>query len=485
MRCLTLANALRERGAYTRFVCRSLPEHLKKQLQAEGHELSMISGACSPEANQKLPHSLWMEASQEQDAMESAKALADKTWDWIVVDHYALGIEWESKIRMPSMKILVIDDLADRQHCCDVLLDQNFSLNGRQRYESKVPPHAKLLLGPRFALLRKEFPEMRKGVVMRTGPVKRIFVFFGGVDADNYTGRTLAVLVKFHLTEIHVDVVVGAEHPQKEDIGNICDRYGFALYAQTDRMASLMASADLCIGAGGGATWERCCLGLPAIAVSIAKNQDQQLVDAASEGLLFLCDSERKFELALEMRLNVFFAENYLRSVISLNAMRAVDGHGASRVAAVLCRGDIEVKLATHLDSRQLFEWRNHAAIRMVSRNTEPVLWEAHQEWFAGVLDSPGRVLLVGYKDDAPVGMVRFDFAGEQAEISIYVDPELINRGIGRALLTSAEGWLATNKPNITTLCAAVLGANAQSHSLFVRGGYEMKSAVYEKGSAK
>lgn len=273
IRCLTLANALKQRGAQIRFVSRQLPEYLRDMLAAKGHEFALLDSAKNDAEADELAHAHWLGVSQVQDATDSIQALSDGNWNWLIVDHYALDFRWESVLRQSAGKILVIDDIADRQHDCDVLLDQNLYADMNCRYSGKVPAHCQLLLGPRYALLREEFRQMREKIKPRNEPVRRVLVFFGGVDADNFTGRAIKALSEICIVDLHVDVVIGAQHPCREQIEVACIQHGFICHVQTSRMAELAAAADLAIGAGGSASWERCCLGLPALLVALADNQ--------------------------------------------------------------------------------------------------------------------------------------------------------------------------------------------------------------------
>ncbi|MBU1656486.1 MAG: UDP-2,4-diacetamido-2,4,6-trideoxy-beta-L-altropyranose hydrolase [Gammaproteobacteria bacterium] len=273
MRCLTLADALKKRGAQIRFVSRRLPEYLRSMLAAKGHDFVPIDGVQNEVALDELAHAHWLGVSQTQEAVDSIQVLSDRTWDWIIADHYALDFRWESMLRQTAKRILVIDDIADRQHDCDMLLDQNYYADMEARYIGMVPAHCQLLLGPRYALLRDEFRQLHEQIKPRNGPVKRVLVFFGGVDADNYTGRAIEALSEIDAPGLHVDVVIGAQHPCREQINTACAQHGFICHVQTDKMAELMATADLAIGAGGSASWERCCLGLPALLVALADNQ--------------------------------------------------------------------------------------------------------------------------------------------------------------------------------------------------------------------
>jgi UDP-2,4-diacetamido-2,4,6-trideoxy-beta-L-altropyranose hydrolase len=481
MRCLTLADALRQRSAQIRFISRRPPGRLRDMLVAKGHEFMPLDSR-SIEANSgDLAHAHWLGTSQRADAQESIQALSDQAWDWLIVDHYALDARWEAALRQTAKSILVIDDLADRQHDCDVLLDQNFYADMDTRYTGKVPGHCRLLLGPHYALLREEFRKLREQVKPREGPVKRVLVFFGGVDADNYTGCAVEALVNLEMEGLHVYVVIGAQHPQREQIELACAEHQFDCHVQSSRMAELMAAADLAIGAGGSATWERCCLGLPTFSICTADNQVRQVSGAASEGLLYAPEIKGDLAHAIRRHLCALMENGCLRLSISRNAMQAVDGRGVSRVLRSLGCSGIKIRVASQEDSEQMFGWRNHPTVRTASRNPEVINWEDHQEWFASVIADPHRLLLIGQREGVPMGVVRFDIRGDEAEVSIYVVPGIEGSDLGRDLLESAERWLAANRPVIRKVRADVLGGNKRSQRLFLGSGYQVESTFYSK----
>lgn len=481
MRCLTLADELKRCGVYVFFVSRGLPVHLRNMLAAKEMGFAALSEEIAEEQANGLAHSHWLGVSQARDAQDTISALSGQLWDWLVVDHYALDVRWESVLRGSVKNIMVIDDIADRQHDCDVLLDQNFYADMLTRYAGKVPEHCKLLLGPRYALLRDEFRKLREHVKLRTGDVNRILVFFGGVDADNYTGQTIEALSGIDVSGIHVDVVVGAQHPCCEQIKAACMQYGFMAHVQTSKMAELMAAADLAIGAGGTATWERCCLGLPALVFCTADNQQSQLADAAKEGLLYAPEIAVDLNLTIQRHTSALIDNANLRECISRNSMQAVNGRGIMRVIASLDVSDISVRMASPADSGSLFQWRNHPSIRAVSRSKEEIDWQNHQRWFESVLSDLGKMLLIGMRSESPVGVVRFDKQNDEAEISIYVIPESGAPGTGQSLLLSAEKWLLANHPEICKIRAHVLGSNERSQRLFSGTGYQIESTYYLK----
>jgi UDP-2,4-diacetamido-2,4,6-trideoxy-beta-L-altropyranose hydrolase len=337
MRCLTLASELKQRGAHIRFVSRGLPLHLRDSLAEMGMEFVALDSDGAQFSADDLAHANWLGVSQAQDAQSAVQALSGRLWDWIVVDHYALDVRWENALRGTAKKIMVIDDIADREHDCDLLLDQNFYADMQTRYTGKVPSYCKLLLGPNYALLRDEFKKLREQVKPRTGVVNRVLVFLGGVDADNYTGQAIEALSGIDARDIHVDVVIGAQHPCRIRVEEACAERGYHCHVQTNRMAELMATADLAIGAGGSASWERCCLGVPALLVALAKNQIEiaQALDAFG-ACVYIGTKETVNSLTFQNEIENLLGNQGRLEMISRQAFSLVDGVGVNRVCQEL-----------------------------------------------------------------------------------------------------------------------------------------------------
>jgi len=336
MRCITLANALKKNGAHTRFICRHLPKSLHELFSSQGHELVLLNHSAVNVPVEKLAHSNLLETSQAQDAIDSLKALSDKAWDWLVIDHYAIDAKYEKKLRSAAKKIFVIDDIADRFHNCDVLLDQNLYSNMESRYTEKLPKYCQVLLGPKYALLREEFRQLREHVKPRIGPVGRILIFFGGIDPENLTSRTIEAIKNIN-TNIIVDVVIGTEHPYRIEIEKSCKINNYNFYVQTKRMAELMAASDLAIGAGGSASWERCCLGLATVSIAFADNQYDIANSLDNVGAcIFIGDQESATQKKIESTLELVINDSNLLLSISEKAFSLADGCGAERVCKIL-----------------------------------------------------------------------------------------------------------------------------------------------------
>ena len=280
MRCLTLANTLRKQGHKSTFICRSFSGSLGALISGNGHTLHLLPAACrGVEANTvHLTHAAWLGVSQDQDSEVCFAEIDGEKFDWIVVDHYGIDQIWQKRMRAVADRILVIDDLADRQHDCDILLDQNL---GRKLsdYEDLVPINCAKLLGPKFALLREEFAEMRSAALKRRSQSKElqnILISMGGADKDNVTGRVLDVLSSSHLKpSIKLTVILGQSSPHIDQVETQLKqlKLPYDLLVGTNAMAELMVEADIAFGAAGSSSWERACLGLPTILITIAENQ--------------------------------------------------------------------------------------------------------------------------------------------------------------------------------------------------------------------
>lgn len=321
VRCRTLAEALRGDGAEVTFACRNLPGDLNGWLREQGFETLS-----------------WDADSPEEVPLLLSERLKQERFDWIVVDHYGLGAHWETPLRSAGSRVLVIDDLANRAHNCDLLLDQNYFAQPESRYEGLTPAGCQRLLGPAYALLRPEFHTVRKQVLQsgkrQSGKLERIQVFFGGSDPAGETFRALDAIQQAGLSGLSVDVIVGASNPRREELRAFCEgRRNTAFYCQTDRMPELMAQADLAVSAGGTATWERLCLGLPAIVISVAENQERISGEVADTGAqVYLGRSGEVGIEPLVAALNSFQETPGLLSAMSEAAWPLVDGLGTRKV---------------------------------------------------------------------------------------------------------------------------------------------------------
>jgi len=488
MRCLTLAEELRQKGADILFICRELPGNIISIIKAHGYSVSQLTLPDDRQAHNTQSeiqtYENWLGTSLEKDAEETYQVLLKQgNIDWLVVDHYAIEECWENRQRDVVSKILVIDDLADRKHCCDVILDQNYYEHFESRYLELVPDKCLQLLGPEYALLRKEFREVRQKICEHDGSIHKIFVFFGGVDLSNMTGRVLEAITGMDsVDDLSVDVVIGSTNPHRKNIELLCNSSEkFFLHIQVENMARMMANADLCIGSGGTITWERCCLGLPAIAWPVAENQKGLLKDCAKAGLVYVPDSDNPTAEEIVNHVSALLQNSLLCAHIAHLAKSTIDGRGAIRVANTIMKLDIELRLVVLDDMQKIYEWRNDYSIRKFSRSPDEINFDQHKKWFESVLSDPDRHVFIGCLDNQEIGVLRFDIYGDQAEISIYLVPEKQGYGYGAALVAAGENWLTSYNSKIRSVMAEVLPENKASIKLFESSGYKMNGFQYLK----
>ena len=308
MRCLTLAENRRQIGAEEiYFISRDLENNLNDLIVRRNFSLKLL---CRHEIDSSLKgYAAWLTVSQKIDAAETVEILKSiGTVDELIIDSYSIDITWEKLIRPYVKKIFVIDDLANRKHDCDVLLDQNFHSDinlAKNRYLKLVPENCELKIGLKYALLRKEFYEVKKNLRHRDGNIKNILVFYGGSDLTNETMKAVNALVKLGIPDLTVNVVVGGSNLNRDEIEKFCGQHGFNFYCQVDNMAELMNSADLSLGAGGSTTLERFFLGLPSIVTAIAENQEggiKQLDKAGYVNYIGKADECSEVEIIKEIK---------------------------------------------------------------------------------------------------------------------------------------------------------------------------------------
>ncbi len=361
MRCLALAEELRRRGVDVVFIARQCPGDLNAYIEGRGFEvrrLSLMTVSGGKSTLTTAPRANWQSYDWSKDADETLEALQAEVIDWLIVDNYALDWRWESRFRGHVQGILVIDDLADRRHECDALLDQNLQSDMDTRYDSLVPDGCAMLLGPRYALLRPEFCRIRANTGPRSGVVRRILISFGGTDPTNETVKAIEAVRDAGVTAEEIDVVIGRNNPHREQVKALCGKQqGVTLHIQAENIAELMAQADLAIGAAGVSTWERCCLGLPAIVIVVADNQAGIAQEADQRGAISnLGKSDQVSTADISSELASLCVNHRSIAAMSESAMRLVDGKGLIRVACEL-RARMKISILCSSKSHPVFSF--------------------------------------------------------------------------------------------------------------------------------
>lgn len=344
MRCLTLADQLMQFGCSCVFLCREHEGNLGRLIVTRGYEIRWLTGLSGkiPGGNNWNAHAAWLGESWEADAEQTVGALKGYDVDWLIVDHYALDSQWERHLSSSVGRLMVIDDLVDRNHSCDLLLDQTY-LRTSDEYNGLVGAGCKLLCGSHYTLLRPEFARWRsKSLAKRTqASVGRILINMGGVDKENVTEKVLGAMEGSQLSDsTELVVVMGGHSPSLASVRHAAALNRFSVTVQTDvdNMAELMTSCELAIGAAGATSWERCCLGLPTVLIVIADNQIGVANVLRENGSAFAVNSIKHIDRELPQVLDRIVNNIDVMESVSKSASKVVDGKGAHRVALELMR---------------------------------------------------------------------------------------------------------------------------------------------------
>lgn len=344
MRCLTLASALQRKGHECIFISRASSGNLASLILGNGFQLYELSCDLKEVETETSfdwnEHAQWLGVHWQLDAEQTFNVLESYRPDWLIVDHYSLDAQWENQVAEYSSRVMVIDDLADRDHCCDLLLDQTF---GRETddYKNRVPEHCQVLCGATYALLRPEFASLRSySLKRRANPVMRqLIISMGGVDEDNATGKVLDALQLTPLgKECKIIVVMGETSPWLQSVKSQARAMPWSVDVKVGvtNMAQLMADSDYAIGAAGATSWERCCLGLPTLMIVIAENQKTIAKAIGDVGAAKVVDLEK---VCRELPTLEDIINPPLMNAMVNAAKDVCDGAGTARVVDKLIQG--------------------------------------------------------------------------------------------------------------------------------------------------
>ena len=467
-RCINLAEVLRSRGNEVLFICR---DDDAKSFQALEDRLFATVLLPMPAVGEPV--------NQQEDAQQTSQALRGERPEWLIVDSYTLDKNWERLMRPHVAKIAVIEDLSGREHDCDLLLDQNYSERSAASFEEFVPKTCELLLGPRFALIGEQFQRLRELKSKPAPELKRIFVFCGGSDPQNLTQQVIDEVSCSELSNVAVDVVVGAQNKTFDREAALKLNTAIEVRDAGGEFAQIMSIADLAIGAGGTTSWERMCLGVPSIVVSIAENQISACEKLGRDGLVNYLGAQSSLKPGT-IRNAVIEAKTKFVSLFDQieRGQILVDGRGCERVAEVMCPSDeskLAVRLAKPDDCVEFFNWANDPAVREQSLSTSTIQWLDHKKWFFEKIGSSATEMYVMEASGLPVGQVRFEKSAAVAEINYSLDKIVRNRRWASAMLEMAMKMFGQKCSS--TLRAQVKSSNAKSSSVFKQLGFsEMPS---------
>tara|TARA_A100001015_G_scaffold133674_1_gene148327 strand:- start:2406 stop:3956 length:1551 start_codon:yes stop_codon:yes gene_type:complete len=473
IRCKTLARALKKKGCEVLFISRDHNGNISKNLSDEGYEVLLLP-ASQDIIKDESNYLDWLEVSQKIDADDTVCAIKSKKVDLLIVDHYALDKEWEDAVQPYVDKLMVIDDLANRKHSCDILLDQNFSNDAQYRYKNLIDNKCVTFFGPEYALLNSAYTNYkeRKNYSKMNN---RVLIFMGGSDNENITLKLLNIFKKNKFLDIEIDIVLGINYSNKDKLIDEANSREFTnIYASKPHLADLMARADIAIGAGGVTTWERMSMGLPSIVISVAENQEHICKELSEADLITYIGKSQDFnkKIVSSTLSNILKDTKHLNNQ-SIKCKSLVDGLGTNRIVEYLLptkKGQLNTRIANKDDAYILYNMVNEKKVRSNSINSDMIDLTDHLNWFNLTLESTESIIYIYEAENTPIGQIRFD----KKENGTYIDYSLdvIARGRGLATDILRKGIEIYNNVKPEEIIAIVKKENIPSLKAFQKLGF-------------
>ena len=478
MRCITIAEELRNNGATVEFITRNHKGNINEQISAKRFKINLLPRPTIDLAREKLKEcKTTLGLSQDIDAEETIQIIAGMKLNWLIVDHYALDYQWEDKLKPYANNLMVIDDLANRKHNCDILLDQNY-IKDRTRYNKFLTQDTIKLFGPKYALLRKEFFKKIKRNYNNI-PVKKVFVFFGGSDYDNITSVAIKALSHDNLKHLSIDVVIGSNNINHSEIKEKISRYSnIKLHTQINNMAYFMENADIALGAGGTTTLERMMLGLPSIVVTVAENQVESVRDLDQDNYIkWIGNKDQVDDIIIYDAVTKFINNTRFLEKESNKCKKLVSGKGAKIISKLLINGpdkeSLFVERAVESDALLYWHWANEERVRECAFNQEFIDWDEHKKWFDDCINNKDIILVLIKSNFGSIGQVRFEQTDLGSTISYSLAKQFRGLGLGKVILKKAIDYLQNELS--FTLIGEVKYGNIASKKVFESLGFKRK----------
>jgi UDP-2,4-diacetamido-2,4,6-trideoxy-beta-L-altropyranose hydrolase len=468
LRCLALAQAWNESGGHTIVLTACQSPEVHERLTAEGIHLELLSAV----------------ASGERDAEETLGLARRLEARWVVLDGYHFTADFQRRVRRDGVRLLAIDDDRHASHyAADLVLNPNPHAT-EQLYRAREP-YTQLLLGTRFALLRREFLRWRGWTREVPDTARKVLITLGGSDPHGVSLKAIEALHRVEIPGLEVILVIGPASPHSAELAALARSAATSIQIQRDvkDMAELMAWADIAVAAGGTTTWERAMLGLPSLVIILAENQRQPAEASDRMGIAWNLGWHGCLDAArLSDALRRLIHDRPAREAMSRQGPRWIDGLGASRVVAVMDAGPVALRSASSEDCRLIWEFANEEPTRAASFCESPIPWESHVNWFAQKLEDSLCTFLVATDERGnPVGQVRFDVDGDEATISTSLSSRYHGLGYGATVIRLAVSELLRSRP-VRRINAFVRSDNPRSLRTFVNAGFRGMRELMMRG---
>jgi len=464
MRCLALAQAWQDAGGSVVFTMAEATPAVRARLVAESCEVVSIPVAEGAE-----------------DARLTVALARERGVQWVVVDGYQFGAEHQRDLKAAGFNVLFLDDYGHASsYCADLVLNQN--IGAKEELYAEREPATRLLLGPRYSLLRREFSEWREWTREIRSEASRVLVTMGGSDPQNVTASVIEALCTTRIEGVEAIVVVGGSNPRFNALQEVANQANLqsgaeiAVRKDISNMPELMAWADVAVAAAGSTCWELCLLGLPSLLIDVAANQTALARELGRLGCAIHVGNVQGVSPAkIAAELEPVMRLSDQRRSLSQAARKLVDGFGAKRVISAMrgC-GEIYLRRASASDARLLWEWANDPEVRAASFSPAAIPWDTHIVWFEKKLATAECLILIAEGERGiPLGQIRFERKhGGNFEVDISVAKAHRGCGVAAGLIDKGVRQLLEREAPARILARVKL-SNKASMRAFEKAGFK------------
>jgi len=468
MRCLALAQAWQDADGQATFAMALNAPAIEARLRAEGIGVAQLAA----------------QAGSSNDAALTISLARELNAGWVVVDGYKFGGDYQREITDAGLSLLFIDDNGHANHYhANLVLNQNIGAHASLYAQRET--HTRLLLGPRYLLLRREFSKWRGWKPETPDASRKVLVTLGGGDSDSVTLRVIEALQQLQIDGLEATVTVGANNPRRDELEVAARRSPLVIRLESNvtNMSELMAWADVAVTGAGSTCWELIFMGLPSTMLVLAENQHAVAENlGAADWLINLGWHQRVSSSQLMQAIHRLIFSPGQRAEMVRKGQDIIDGSGTRRILKEMSSEALILRRAAAADCDLVWQWVNDSGVRASAFSSEIVPLEEHKQWFEGKLNDPGCLQFIGLNSNrTPIGQVRFDVRNGEAEVDVSVAPNQRRHGYGVELIRKGVEAL-WKETSVRAVHAFVKTENQASVQAFLSAGFVKQGVEMVKG---
>jgi UDP-2,4-diacetamido-2,4,6-trideoxy-beta-L-altropyranose hydrolase len=474
LRCLSVASEWQKRGGWALVATKCDREQITNRIQALGIECVLLKSSYpDPRDIGRL----------EKILARSGSYAGASPNTWVLLDGHRFDATYQKQVKDLGVNLAVIDDLAhlDRYEA-DVIINHHLYA---QSLTYRCPRDTRMLLGPRYCLIRNAFKSWTNWQRDVVDVAKRVLVTFGGADPHDVTSKVMRALDLVDIPDLEVKVVAGPANERFEALEDAArsSKTDIEILWNVSDMPGLMAWAEVAVCAASTTAYEMAFMGLPGLLIMSADDQRKlgpAFAAAGAARCLGRHTDVAEKDIARELR--DMLRSKTTRAAMSEVGRNLVDGEGPNRVIERLGGGRLKIRRALPGDCRAIWKLANDPGVRKYSFSKRYIEWDAHQKWFNDRMsDESCRFYVITDPEGSVAGQIRFDVSDEEAEVSVSVISDKRGLGLGSMVIGMGVRELTTDT-RVKTIHSYVNPENMASIKAFEKSGFVSKGYKFVYG---